>query len=265
MNERPSSASALPAALAGQVAFVPGGTGVIGAAIARGLAAAGAQVVIGGTDGEKCTAVASSIAAAGGEARSVSFDARSVAEIGRAVDAVCDYFGRCDLLVNSLGIHREQSLLEATEDSFDAVIALNLKAAMFLAQAVARRQVQAGRGGRHVHLLSVRALLGLRGKGYSAYTSSKGGLAMLVKQHAVELAPERINVNGVAPTFVNSEMAQHVLKDPAARAALLERIPLGRIAEPADIVGPTLFFCGPSSAFVTGQILYVDGGITACQ
>lgn len=265
MNERSSSTNAPSAALAGKVAFVPGATGIIGAAIARGLAAAGARVVVGGTDREKCGALVESISRAGGEAQSVAFDARSVAEIGRAVDAVCDYFGRCDLLVNSLGIHREQSLLEATEDSFDSVIALNLKAAMFLAQAVARRQVQAGSGGRHVHLLSVRALLGLRGKGYSAYTSSKGGLAMLVKQHAVELAPHGINVNGVAPTFVNSEMAQHVLKDPAARAALLERIPLGRIAEPSDVVGPALFFCGPDSAFITGQILYVDGGITACQ
>jgi len=251
--------------LTGKVAFVAGGTGVIGAAIARELGSAGAQVVVGGTDGAKLASVVDSVVSAGGVARGVTFDASSVSEIARAVDAVCDFFGRCDLLVNSLGIHREQSLLEATEESYDQVIALNLKAAMFLAQAVARRQVQTGRGGRHVHLLSVRALLGLRGKGYSAYTSSKGGLAMLVKQHAVELAPHGINVNGVAPTFVNSDMAQHVLKDPMASAALLERIPLGRIAEPADIVGPVLFFCGPDSSFVTGQILYVDGGITACQ
>jgi NAD(P)-dependent dehydrogenase (short-subunit alcohol dehydrogenase family) len=103
------------------------------------------------------------------------------------------------------------------------------------------------------------------GKGYSAYTSSKGGLAMIVKQHAVELAPYRINVNGVAPTFVKSEMAMHVLKDPVASAKLFERIPLGRVADPEDVVGPTLFFCGPASDFVTGQILYVDGGLTACQ
>jgi NAD(P)-dependent dehydrogenase (short-subunit alcohol dehydrogenase family) len=251
--------------LDGKVAYVPGGTGVIGAAVAVGLAKAGARVVVGGTDNSKLLKVADLIAQARGEARVVAFDARSVSDIGRSVDAVCDYFGRCDILVNCVGIHREQSLLEATEESYDSVISLNLKAAMFLGQAVARRQVQVGAGGKQVQLLSVRAMLGLRGKGYSAYTSSKGGLAMLVKQHAVELAPHRINVNGVAPTFVNSEMAQHLLKDPEATARLVERIPLGRIAEPHDVVGPVLFFCGSGSDFVTGQILYVDGGLTACQ
>ncbi|WP_437729183.1 SDR family NAD(P)-dependent oxidoreductase [Sorangium sp. So ce861] len=248
-----------------KVAYVPGGTGVLGAAIARGLGQAGAKVVVGGTDERKLRAVTDSVLAAGAEARGVAFDARSVKDIGRSVDAVCDYFGRCDILVNAVGIHREQPVLEATEESFDSVIDLNLKAAMFLGQAVARRQVQQGQGGRQVQILSVRASLALQGKGYSAYTSSKGGLAMIVRQHAVELAPYRINVNGVAPTFVQSEMAQHVLKNPEQRAKLLERIPLGRVAEPEDVVGPTLFFCGPGSDFVTGQILYVDGGLTACQ
>lgn len=265
MTQTSAPAAVFARALAGKVAFVPGGTGVIGAAIARGLGQAGARVVVGGTDEAKLRAVVDAVTGSGGEARGVAFDALSVKDIGRAVDAVCDYFGRCDVLVNSVGVHREQTLLDATEESYDSVIALNLKAAMFLAQAAARRQVQAGNGGKQVHILSVRALLGLRGKGYSAYTSSKGGLAMLVKQHAVELAPYRINVNGVAPTFVNSDMAQHVLKDAEAAAKLRERIPLGRIAEPEDVVGPTLFFCSSASDFVTGQILYVDGGLTACQ
>ncbi|WP_438002243.1 SDR family oxidoreductase [Sorangium sp. So ce185] len=260
-----TTAPQLSRALLDKVAYVPGGTGVLGAAIARGLGHAGAKVVVGGTDERKLRAVTDSVLATGAEAEGVAFDARSVKDIGRSVDAVCDHFGRCDILVNAVGIHREQRVLEATEESFDSVIDLNLKAAMFLGQAVARRQVQQGQGGRQVHILSVRASLALQGKGYSAYTSSKGGLAMIVRQHAVELAPHRINVNGVAPTFVQSEMAQHVLKSPEQRAKLLERIPLGRVAEPEDVVGPTLFFCGPGSDFVTGQILYVDGGLTACQ
>ncbi|XXY82175.1 SDR family oxidoreductase [Sorangium sp. So ce327] len=260
-----TTAPSISRTLPDKVAYVPGGTGVLGAAIARGLGQAGAKVVVGGTDELKLRAVTDSVLATGAEAKAVAFDARSVKDIGRSVDAVCDYFGRCDILVNAVGIHREQSVLEATEESFDSVLDLNLKAAMFLGQAVARRQVQQGQGGRQVQILSVRASLALRGKGYSAYTSSKGGLAMIVRQHAVELAPHRINVNGVAPTFVQSEMAQHVLKNLEQRAKLLERIPLGRAAEPEDVVGPTLFFCGPGSDFVTGQILYVDGGLTACQ
>ncbi len=91
------------------------------------------------------------------------------------------------------------------------------------------------------------------------------GLAMLIKQHALELAPHAINVNGVAPTFVYTEMIRHVMENPEFRDQLLERIPLGRIADPQDVVGPSLFFASPAADFVTGQILYVDGGITASQ
>jgi NAD(P)-dependent dehydrogenase (short-subunit alcohol dehydrogenase family) len=251
--------------LAGKVAYVPGGSGVLGQAIARGLAAAGARVVVASPEETKLKALVDAIKAAGGEARATSLDATSVKDIGRSVDAVCDAFGRCDILVNCVGIHREQSLLEATEESYDSVITVNLRAGMFLGQAVARRQVQAGQGGKQVHILSVRAKLGLQGKGYSAYTSSKGGLAMIVKQHAVELAQHRINVNGVAPTFVMSEMAGHMLNDPANKAKIIDRIPLGRVADPEDVVGPTVFFSSAASDFVTGQILYVDGGLTACQ
>ena len=153
----------------------------------------------------------------GHEAQGVTFDARSVQDIGRSVDAVCDYFGRCDILVNCVGIHSEQMMLEVTEETYDKVLAINLKAGMFLGQAVARRQVAAKNGGKQVHLLSVRAKLGLRGKGYSAYASSKGGLLMMVKQHASELAPHGINVNGVAPTFVYTEMSRHATERPAVQ------------------------------------------------
>ena len=151
-----------------------------------------------------------------------------------------------------------------TEEAFDRVLDVNLKAAMFLAQAVARVQIAAGRGGRHVQILSVRAQLGMRDRGYSAYCSSKGGLVLLVKQHAVELARHGITVNGVAPTVVRTRMASD-WSDPDVHRRLLERIPLGRIAEVEDVVGPVLFFLSNSASFVTGQILYVDGGITATQ
>jgi NAD(P)-dependent dehydrogenase (short-subunit alcohol dehydrogenase family) len=251
--------------LHGRVAYVPGGGGGLGEAIAWGLASLGARVVVADLDIEKVSRLAASMVASGHEAKGVAFDARSVTDIGRSVEAVCDHFGACDILVNCVGIHREEGMLEATEEAFDQVISVNLKAAMFLGQAVARRQVAQGRGGKQVHLLSVRALLGLRGKGYSAYASSKGGLLMLVKQHASELAPHGINVNGVAPTFVHTEMIRHVVDDPSFKENVIGRIPLGRIADPKDVVGPVQFFCSKASDFVTGQVLYVDGGLTACQ
>jgi gluconate 5-dehydrogenase len=133
---------------------------------------------------------------------------------------------------------------------------------MFLAQAAARHQ---GRGGKQVHMLSVRSQLGMRGYGYSAYCATKGALVMLVKQHALELAPRGITVNGIAPTVVMTEAAQKWRSDEERWKALLARIPLGRVAEARDIVGATVFFCSPASDFVTGQVLYVDGGITASQ
>ena len=241
--------------LKGRTALVPGGYGAIGSAICRGLAQAGARVIVAGRDGKKAAALAMKL---GRGARGVALDVEDVAAIGRLVASL----GRIDILVNCVGMQREQLLEDVTEEAFDAIYRTNLRAAMFLAQAVARRQ---RRGGKQVHLLSVRAQLGLRGRGYSAYCSTKGGLAMLIRQHASELGKRGICVNGIAPTVVRTRMGAHWLKNPKTRAWLKERIPLGRVAEPTDCVGAALFFCSPASDYVTGQILYLDGGITASQ
>jgi len=251
--------------LSGQVAYVPGGYGGIGEAIAWGLAQQGAAVAVSGRDRKKAEALASAIRRAGHKALGLTMDAGHVADIRRSVDRVVKAFGRIDILMNCVGIQIEQPLLDVAEKDFDRVYRINLKAAMFLGQAVARHQVAAKRGGRQIHLLSVRAQLGLRNRGYSAYCATKGGMVMLVKQHAMELAPHGVTVNGVAPTFVYTEMIRHVMENPAFRKGLLQRIPLGRIADPKDVVGPALFFASPGGGFTTGQILYVDGGITASQ
>ena len=241
--------------LQGRTALVPGGYGAIGGAICRGLARAGARVIVAGRDGGKAAALAKKL---GRGARGVALDVEDVAAIRRVVASL----GRIDILVNCVGMQREQLLADVTEEAFDALYRTNLRAAMFLAQAVAQRQK---RGGKQVHLLSVRAQLGLRGRGYSAYCSTKGGLAMLIRQHASELGRRGICVNGIAPTVVRTRMGAHWLKNPKTRAWLKERIPLGRVAEPADCVGAALFFCSRASDYVTGQILYLDGGITASQ
>jgi NAD(P)-dependent dehydrogenase (short-subunit alcohol dehydrogenase family) len=241
--------------LKGRTAFVPGGYGAIGAAICRGLSRAGARVIVAGRDGGKARSLAKAL---GGGARGVELDVEDVPAIRKTVALLPPI----DILVNCIGRQREQRLEDVDEDTFDEIYRTNLRAAMFLAQAVARRQK---RGGKQLHLLSVRAQLGLRGRGYSAYCATKGGLAMLIRQHASELGRRGICVNGIAPTVVRTRMGAHWLKNPKTRAWLKERIPLGRVADPADCVGAALFFCSPASDFVTGQVLYVDGGITASQ
>ena len=246
-----------------KVAFVPGGYGDIGKAIAWGLAAKGAKVVIAGRSGEKARALASDLAAAGHAAAGIAMDATSVAEIRDATDHVVETFGGLDILVNCVGINIKQPLLEVTEEAYDEVYQSNLKAAMFLGQAAARHQVAAGKGGKQIHMLSVSSKRGFFGAGYSSYCATKGGMIMLVRQHALELAPHKILVNGVAPTYVVTEMIRKAMADPQKHAELVGSIPLGRLAETADIVGPTLFLASPAADFVTGQVLYVDGGITA--
>jgi len=251
--------------LRGKVAYVPGGYGGIGAAIAWGLANCGASVVVSGRSKDKAERLASEMKAAGFEASGVAMDANSVSDIRASVDFVAEKYKHIDLLVNCVGMNIEMPMLEFTEEAYDEVYRVNQKSAMFLGQQVARHQVKANRGGKHVHILSVRSQLALRGRGYSAYTSTKAALVLLLKQHAMELAPHKINVNGVAPTFVYTDLVTHMLADPEFKTMLEKRIPLGRIANPEDIVGPSLFFCSGASDFVTGQVLYVDGGITACQ
>jgi gluconate 5-dehydrogenase len=251
--------------LRGQVAYIPGGYGGIGEAIAWALAHHGATVAVSGRSREKADAAAARLRAAGHRASGLGFDAHSVASIRESVDAVAGEYGRLDILVNCIGLNREQALLEVTEEAFDEVFEVNVKAAMFLAQAAAGHQIAGGRGGRQVHFGSVRSALAIRGRGYSAYCAAKGGLAILVKQHAMELAPHAITVNGIAPTYVRTEMIAHHLARADFLATTLPRIPLGRLAEPRDIAGAALLLCAPAGAFITGQTLYIDGGITASQ
>lgn len=251
--------------LSGRKAFIPGGYGGIGAAIARGLAEAGAAVAVAGRDAAKAEKLAERLRGAGHVAHGLAMDAQVTADIGRAVDEAAAKLGGLDVLVNCIGFNREQRIEEVTEETFDEIYRTNLRSAMFLAQAVARHQIAGRNGGRQVHLLSVRSALAMRGFGYSAYTATKGALVMLVRQHAAELAPHGITVNGIAPTVVQTEAASRWRADPERWKALLARIPLGRVAEPEDVVGAAVFFCAPASSFVTGQVLYLDGGITATQ
>jgi gluconate 5-dehydrogenase len=250
--------------LDGQVALVTGGYGGIGLAVCHGLAAAGARVAVAGRDQQKADNAAQAIRAAGGEAFAASFDATKPASTHEMTDRVASHFGRLDVLVNTVGGNSKEQLAEnATEDGFEEVLRLNLTTAMFQAQAAAKHMMAAG--GKQVHIGSVRGMLALRGRGFAAYCAAKGGLSVLCKQLAAEWAPKRITVNVVSPTFVRTEQGARFLADPAFYQAVVGRIPLGRIGETDDVVASVLFFAAPASSFITGQTLYLDGGITATQ
>jgi NAD(P)-dependent dehydrogenase (short-subunit alcohol dehydrogenase family) len=188
--------------LDGKAALVTGGYGGIGAAVCRGLATMGARVAVAGHNAEKASALATELKGEGHDAFASSFNALSVRDTRRMVDEVAQHFGRLDILVNTVGGQREEKADDVTEENFDHVIDLNLKSTMFQAQAAAKHMM--GSGGKQVHFGSVRSQLALRGRGFAAYCAAKGGLSVLCRQLAAEWAPNRINVNVLAPTFVRT-------------------------------------------------------------
>lgn len=251
--------------LDGKVALVTGGYGGIGEAVCRGLAGAGAKIAVTGHNASRAAALSDALSAEGYSAWSSTFEAGQVSETQQMVDAAVAHFGRLDILVNCVGLNREEKAEEVTESMFDYVYTANLKTAMFQAQAAARQMIRQGTGGKQVHLGSVRSLLALRGRGYAAYCAAKGGLITMCKQLAAEWAPHRINVNVVAPTFIRTEQVGKMLLDPEFYSSLVARIPLGRIGEPEDVMSAILFLVSPAADFITGHVLSVDGGLTVTQ
>jgi len=251
----------------GRVALVAGGTGGIGRRLAEALLDGGAKVAVSGQTHEKSEKVAGELGrdALGLAAR---LDAT---ELGALVDRTVERYGRIDLLVNCIGGNARHEAEDFPEHDWDRIVDLNLKSSFVLSQAAARHMIRQGRpdgrgvAGKVLHVSSVRSQLGIRGAGYAAYCAAKGGLNILVKQLATEWAEHGILVNAIAPTFIRTEQVADMLSDPTFYSSLVQRIPLGRVGETEDLVGPTLFFLSPASDFVTGQTLFVDGGVTACQ
>ena len=249
--------------LNGKVALVAGGAGGIGSAISEGFASLGATVVIAGRTGAKAKELASDIKASGLKAWGAELNIVDIESVGRFVQEVVKRFGRLDVMANCVGTHVEAPAEEYREQDWDQVLDLNLKSAFFLSQAVAKVQIAQG-GGKHIHISSVRSKLGLR-RGFIAYCSSKGGMNLMVRQLASEWAKYNITVNGIAPTFIRTELVKKYLEDPDFYDPLVARIPLGRVGEPADVAGMAMYLAMPASDFVTGQVFFVDGGLTACQ
>ncbi len=253
--------------LNGRVAFVSGGGGAIGSAIAATLGAAGAKVVVADIDQAHAEAAAENVRACGAECLALAGDVTRESEAQRIVDAAVERFGRLDIVVNAVGGGAGKVLFEAQEyprDAWDWIMELNLRSTLVATQAAVRQMVKAGQGGRVINISSVRATLGINA-GYSAYVAAKGAISSLTRQWATEWAKYGITVNAIAPTFVDTPQVAMLLGDPAFKAGIVSRVPLGRVGETGDLVGAVLFFASSASSFVTGQVLGIDGGLTATQ
>ena len=240
-----------PFSLGGRRALVTGANTGIGQAIAVGLAAAGAEVICAGR--RACDETVALIAAAGGVAHSVGVDF-SDPMAGRGLFEET----AVDVLVNNAGIIRRADAVDFTEDDWDAVMDVNLKALFFTTQAFARAIFARGGTGAVVNIASLLSYQG--GIRVPSYTASKHGVAGLTKLLANEWAARGINVNAVAPGYIETNNTENLRADPARNRAILDRIPAGRWGQAHDIAGAAVFLCSPAAAYVHGAVLNVDGG-----
>ncbi|UOQ56447.1 3-oxoacyl-ACP reductase FabG [Leucobacter allii] len=248
-----------PGALDGRVAVVSGGAGGIGQATARRLSALGARVAVVDIDPDRAAAAAAQIEGAAGFSADVT-DARSVSD---TVEDVVAAFGTVDVLVNNAGITRDNLLFRMTDEDWDAVIAVHLRGAFLLSRAVQQHMV-AQRSGRIVNLSSI-AAGGNRGQ--ANYSAAKAGLEGFTRTLAIELGPFGITANTIGPGYISTAMtdatAVRLGADPEAyRAQTAEITPLRRVGTPEDVAAAVAFLAGDDAAFITGQVLYVDGGLS---
>ncbi len=253
--------------LEGRVALIPGGGGGIGSALAEAIAGAGARVAVAGRTRDALETTVERVGAAGSEALAITADATDEADCDRMVAETLERFGRIDILVNAVGGGAGKVLHPAEaypRSDWDWIMELNVRSTIVPTQAVARAMIAAGGGGAVLNISSVRANLGINA-GYSAYVAAKGAISSLTRQWATEWAKHGIRVNAIMPTFVDTPQVATLLEDPDFKAGIVNRIPLGRVGETRDIVGPAIFLCSDAASFVTGHILTIDGGLTATQ
>jgi glucose 1-dehydrogenase/3-oxoacyl-[acyl-carrier protein] reductase len=247
-------------ALAGKVAVVTGGGTGIGAGICVSLAEAGAAVVISPhsnlVGAEGC---AERLRQIGRESLVVACDVRDEAQVTALFDAAIERFGRVDALVNNSGITEPRPLLEMTAAEWDKTLGINLRGMFLCTQRAAREMVKQGSGGRIVNLSSVHGFAAV--PHHAHYEASKGGINMFTKACAIELAPHNIQVNAIAPGAI--EVERYAGLQGYDRARWGERIPAGRVGWPSDIGPLAALLCSDAASYITGQIIWVDGGMTS--
>jgi NAD(P)-dependent dehydrogenase (short-subunit alcohol dehydrogenase family) len=251
--------------LHGKRVLVAGGDGEIGTVISSTLAADGADVAIAGLDGNSATALAESLSNGQNRTAGYETDITDAGSVENLVEQITAAWGGIDVLVNCVGILKVNTAEDFDADTWRTVVDINLTGAFLLTQAVGRNMIKNGEGGRIVHLSSVRGSIGLAIGGFSAYGASKAGLHLLIKQLASEWGKHQISVNGVGAGFVRTALSAAALQNPDFANMVAARTPLGRVAEIQEVANAAVYLAGPRSNFITGQIIYVDGGLTASQ
>jgi 3-oxoacyl-[acyl-carrier protein] reductase len=241
--------------LDGRVAVVTGASRGIGRAIARALAAEGAYVVLAARDAERLSQTVGEIAAAGGRADAVTVDVADRGSVNAAFSRVLEAHGRVDCLVNNAGVTRDNLLLRMKDEEWQQVLATNLGGAFLCTQAALKPMIKR-RAGRIVNVASVVGLTGNAGQ--ANYAASKAGLVGFTKSVAREVASRGITVNAVAPGFIETDMTAAMTDK--AKEAVTSAIPMGRVGSPEDVAGAVVFLASDAAAYVTGQVLAVDGG-----
>jgi 2-deoxy-D-gluconate 3-dehydrogenase len=246
-----------PFSLADKVAIVTGATSGLGQAMSAALAQAGADIAgVGSSDAFSQTA--EEVRAAGRQFLPIRADLADAEAAAYIVTKARAELGRIDILVNNAGIIRRRPCIEFTEEDWDAVMDVNLKAAFFLAQAVAKVFLEQGSGGKVINVASMLSFQG--GILVPSYTASKSGLAGITRTMANEWAAKGINVNAIAPGYIATRATEAIRNDPARNQAILNRIPAGRWGEPADLGGMVVFLASAASDYCHGGIYPVDGG-----
>jgi NAD(P)-dependent dehydrogenase (short-subunit alcohol dehydrogenase family) len=243
--------------LEGKRALVTGAGRGIGLAAASALTEAGAHVTLCARTNDEIDAAASAIRDGGGEAEACMLDVTKLAD----VDAFIAGSAPFDLLVNNAGTNRPAPFVEVTREDFDLVFDINVRAAFFMAQAVARRLISAGRPGSIIQISSQMGHVGSPRR--SVYCASKHALEGMTKAMALELAPHNIRVNSLAPTFVETAMTRPYFENPEFRNFVLGKIKLGRVAQLEDLMGAIVFLASDAASMMTGSSLVIDGGWTA--
>lgn len=248
------------ARLAGKSALVTGSSSGIGASIAVRLAREGANIAINyRKDLEGAQQTLAAVEAAGTRGIILRADVGKVAEVERLVREAVEQLGGLDLLVNNAGIEQQQAFVDVDEASYDRVLDVNLKGVFFGTQAFARAAIATGRGGKVINISSVHEELPF--PGFASYCASKGGVKMLTRDLAIELAPHGITVNGVAPGAIATPINTALLDDKPKLNALLAKIPLRRLGSPDDMAGVVAFLASADADYITATTIVVDGGL----